>query len=138
MVSLDQYLQMRQRPKVFQDHSEINSLMTYISNTNITANENWLFSDTCINSFVDESNDTRNNNKLLVNLLKSNFKAPCETVVDARLDLIRGSCPSFDINTETRSHTKYLFISSWFWFEMLYSLWQMFLPSMIFTKKMFQ
>lgn len=138
MVSLDQYLQMRQRPKVFQDHSEINSLMTYISNTNITTNENWLFSNTCINSFVDESNDTRNNNKLLVNLLKSNFKAPCETVVDARLDLIRGSCPSFDINTETRSHTKYLFISSWFWFEMLYSLWQMFLPSMIFTKKMFQ
>ena len=138
MVSLDQYLQMRQRPKVFQDHSEINSLMTYISNTNITTNENWLFSNTCINSFVDESNDTRNNNKLLVNLLKSNFKAPCETVVAARLDLIRGSCPSFDINTETRSHTKYLFISSWFWFEMLYSLWQMFLPSMIFTKKMFQ
>ena len=138
MVSLDKYLQMRQRPKVFQDHSEINSLMTYISNTNITTNENWLFSNTCINSFVDESNDTRNNNKLLVNLLKSNFKAPCETVVDARLDLIRGSCPSFDINTETRSHTKYLFISSWFWFEMLYSLWQMFLPSMIFTKKMFQ
>lgn len=138
MVSLDQYLQMRQRPKVFQDHSEINSLMTYISNTNITTNENWLFSNTCINSFVDESNDTRNDNKLLVNLLKSNFKAPCETVVDARLDLIRGSCPSFDINTETRSHTKYLFISSWFWFEMLYSLWQMFLPSMIFTKKMFQ
>lgn len=129
---------MRQRPKVFQDHSEINSLMTYISNTNITTNENWLFSNTCINSFVDESNDTRNNNKLLVNLLKSNFKAPWETVVDARLDLIRGSCPSFDINTETRSHTKYLFISSWFWFEMLYSLWQMFLPSMIFTKKMFQ
>ena len=110
MVSLDKYLQMRQRPKVFQDHSEINSLMTYISNTNITANENWLFSDTCINSFVDESNDTRNNNKLLVNLLKSNFKAPCETVAAARLDLIRGSCPSFDINTETRSHTKYLFI----------------------------
>lgn len=40
MASLDKYLQMRQRPKVFQDHSEINSLMTYISNTNITTNEN--------------------------------------------------------------------------------------------------